>query len=93
MMPLKIMKMKRIMKMKSREIEYIDRISFELSQIRKNLKELSAIIDVVDEKCNAGGSVINDYFDMQKSLNSLIEKINKSTEEERNILEKLKKGI
>jgi hypothetical protein len=54
------------------------------------LKELSAIIDVVDEKCNA--SVINDYFDMQKSLNSLIEKINKSTGEERDILEKLKKG-
>jgi hypothetical protein len=68
--------------MKSREIEYIDKISFELSQI----------IDVADEKYNAGGSVINDYFDMQKSLNSLIEKINKSTEEERNILEKLKKG-
>ena len=42
-------------------------------------------------KCNAGGSVINDYFDMQTSLNSLIEKINKSTEEERNIVEKLKK--
>jgi hypothetical protein len=91
MRPLKIMKMERISKMKSREIEYIDKISFELSQIRKNLSELSAIIDVVDEKCNAGGSVINDYFDMQKSLNSLIEKINKSTEEERNILEKLKK--
>lgn len=49
MRPLKIMKMKRIMKMNSREIEYIDRISFELSQIRKNLNELSAIIDVVDE--------------------------------------------
>jgi lauroyl/myristoyl acyltransferase len=91
MMPLKIMKLKRISKMKSREIEYIDRISFELSQIRNNLKELSAIIDMVDEKCNAGGSVINDYFDMQTSLNSLIDKINKSTEEERNILEKLKK--
>ncbi len=79
--------------MKSREIEYIDKISFELSQIRKNLSELSAIIYMVDEKCNAGGSVINDYFDMQKSLNSLIEKINKSTEEERNILEKLKKRV
>ena len=79
--------------MKSREIEYIDRISFELSQIRKNLNELSAIIYMVDEKCNAGGSVINDYFDMQKSLDLLIEKINKSTEEERNILEKLKKRV
>jgi lauroyl/myristoyl acyltransferase len=79
--------------MKSREIEYVDKISFELSQIRNNLKELSAIIYMVDEKCNARGSVINDYFDMQKSLNSLIEKINQSTEEERNILEKLKKGI
>jgi division protein CdvB (Snf7/Vps24/ESCRT-III family) len=93
MRSLKIVKKKRIMKMNSREIEYIDRISFELSQIRKNLDELSAIIHVVDEKCNAGGSVINDYFDMQKSLNSLIEKINKSTEEERNILEKLKKRV
>jgi lauroyl/myristoyl acyltransferase len=79
--------------MKSREIEYIDKISFELSQIRNNLKELSAIIYMVDEKCNAGGSVINDYFDMQKSLNSLIQKINTSTEEERNILEKLKKRV
>ena len=79
--------------MKSREIEYIDRISFELNQIRKNLNELSAIIYMVDEKCNAGGNVINDYFDMQKSLNSLIEKINKSTEEERNILDKLKKRV
>jgi hypothetical protein len=79
--------------MKSREIESIDRITFELSQIRKNLSELSAIIDVVDEKCNAGGSVIKDYFDMQTSLNSLIEKINKSTEEERNISEKLKKRV
>jgi lauroyl/myristoyl acyltransferase len=79
--------------MKSREIEYIDKISFELSQVRNNLKELSAIIYMVDEKCNAGGSVINDYFDMQKSLNSLIQKINKSTEEERNILEKLKKRV
>ena len=68
--------------MESREIKYIDKISFELSQIRKNLSELSAIIDVYDEKCNAGGSVINDYFDMQKSLNSLIEKINKGNEEE-----------
>ena len=68
--------------MESREIKYIDKISFELSQIRKNLSELSAIIDVYDEKCNAGGSVIKDYFDMQKSLNSLIEKINKGTEEE-----------
>jgi hypothetical protein len=86
------MRLLRITKMNSREIESIDRISFELSQISKNLNELSAIIDVVDEKCNAGGSVINDYFDMQRSLNSLIEKINKSTEEERNILEKLKKG-
>lgn len=75
MRPLKIMKM-----MNSREIEYIDMISFELN-------ELSAIVDVVDEKCNAGGSLINDYFDMQKGLNSLIEKISKSTEEERNILE------
>lgn len=60
MRPLKIMKM-----MNSREIEYIDMISFELN-------ELSAIVDVVDEKCNAGGSLINDYFDMQKGLNSLI---------------------
>ena len=75
MRPLKIMKM-----MNSREIEYIDMISFELN-------ELSAIVDVVHEKCNAGGSLINDYFDMQKGLNSLIEKISKSTEEERNILE------
>jgi hypothetical protein len=91
MRPLKIMKMERLMKMNSREIEYIDKISFELSQIRKNLNELSTIIDVADEKCNAGGSMINDYFDMQKSLNSIIEKINKSTEEERNILEKLKR--
>lgn len=63
MRPFKIMKM-----MNSREIEYIDMISFKLN-------ELSAIVDVVDEKCNAGGSLINDYFDMQKGLNSLIEKI------------------
>lgn len=59
-------------------------ISFELN-------ELSAIVDVVDEKCNAGGSLINDYFDMQKGLNLLIEKISKSTEEERNIL-KIEEG-
>jgi hypothetical protein len=40
------MKMKRILKMKSREIEYIDRISFELSQIRNNLKPQQVAIEM-----------------------------------------------